>query len=74
MRFYKSETLTICTKGFLKNRLDFFDRSTKADPTLITEENKVLRELLGQRLEKSILGICYYNSRKLISEAKKITG
>lgn len=74
MRFYKSETLTICTKGFLKDRLDFFDRAINADPTLITEENKILRILLGQRLKKCILGICYYNSNELIAEAKKLIG
>lgn len=74
MRFYKSETLTICTKDFLKDRLQFFDDAIKADPTLITEENKILRILLGQRLEHSICGICYYNSRKLIAEAHELMG
>lgn len=69
MRFYKSETLTICTKGFLEDRLTFFDVAIKADPSLITEENKALRILLGQRLEQCILGICFYNSRKLIAIA-----
>lgn len=74
MRFYKSETLTICTKKFLIERLEFFDRSIEADPTLITEENKVLRILLGQRVDKCIFGICFYNSRKLIAQASVITG
>ena len=74
MRFYKSETLTICTISFLRRRLAYFDYDIKADPSLITEENKVLRKLLGQRLDKSILGVCFYNSRKLIAKAKVITG
>ena len=74
MRFYKSLTLTICTKGFLSRRLAYFDWAIQADPTLITEENKILRNLLGQRLEHSICGICYYNSRELIAEAHRLMG
>jgi hypothetical protein len=72
MRFYKSETLTICTKSYLKRGLKLFDEAIIVDPTLITKENKILRKFLGYRLKKCIFGICFYNSRKLIAEAKKI--
>lgn len=71
MRFYKSETLTICTKYFLEDRLKLFDKAIKNDPTLITNENRILRKLLGLRLKKCFLGICCYNSRNLIRIAKE---
>lgn len=72
MRFYKSESLTICTKSFLKDGLRYFDASIKEDPTLITEENKILRVLFDGCVDKCILGICFYNSKKMIAKAHKI--
>lgn len=70
MSIIKSRTLTICSYHYLKKMLEFFDNAILNDPTLSTDENRCLRKLFDEVLEESILGICVYNSQKMLKKCE----
>ena len=45
-----------------------FDDAVKSDPSISTEENRCLRKKFDIVLKRSFLGICIYNSKKMIDD------
>ena len=66
MSIIKTPKLTVCSYGYLVKMLKIFDEAILNDPTLSTEENRCLRKLFDKVLERSFLGICMYNSQKML--------
>ena len=71
MSIIKTPTLTVCSYDYLKKMLTIFDEAIEKDPTLSTEENRCLRILFNKVLGRSFLGICIYNSRKLLQQCNQ---
>lgn len=71
MSIIKTPTLTICSYGYLVKMLKIFDEAVANDPTLSTEENRCLRILFDEVLERSFLNICIYNSRKMLEQCNE---
>lgn len=66
MSIIKTPTLTICSRSYLIGMLTIFDGALEKDPTISTEENRCLRKEFDLVLKRSFMGICIYNSRKMI--------
>ena len=71
MSLIKTPTLTICSSIYLMGMLNIFDEAVINDPTISTEENRCLRKKFNRVLDRSFLGICVYNSRKLLEECNQ---
>lgn len=68
MSIIKTPRLTICSYYYLKRMLLIFDDAVKSDPSISTEENRCLRKKFDIVLKRSFLGICIYNSKKMIDD------
>ena len=72
MSLIKTPTLTICSRSYLIGMLAIFDHAISKDPTISTEENRCLRNEFDVVLKRSFMGICIYNSRKMIEMCGQI--
>ena len=72
MSIIKTPTLTVCSSSYLRGMLSIFDDAVTKDPTISTEENRCLRKEFDAVLKRSFMGICIYNSRKMIKMCGQI--
>jgi hypothetical protein len=72
MSIIKTPTLTVCSRSYLVGMLNIFDDAITKDPTISTEENRCLRKEFDLVLKRSIMGICIYNSRKMLKMCDQI--
>lgn len=66
MSVIKTQTFTVCSYNYLEKMLTIFDNAVKNDPSISTEENRCLRKKFDDVLYHSFLGLCFYNSKKMI--------